>query len=445
MKKFFALALVALALVACDKKGNEPEPVEKVALETPVLTVSNQTEDGFTISWNAVENAVGYTYIMTEQATTTETSVTFSDLQPGSYTVRVQANAAADSKEYKDSQFADITVTITAPVPDVWFTQEVFLSDEYASEGYTKANSVWFTWQGIDVISVEYAMFEAAQVADYSNEEVYELVDFYALESEFLAEVNGEGIISFFEGCDPNTEYALIAFATHVSGEMVNVRGTVTTETVEANPAREQWLGDWTLTASESLIWDVENEQPVATFQAKDWELDVTIVADETNGDQVLVYGWTRTGMDLPALGVIGENGELQLVNQVQLDQADADGYAPYWMTYCAYNNNSANTFVTGQFAAYTFTLDGNVAEGLPYEGELSNGYDFQVRSFEVYAFSGQYINWYTESFPVEYIAGDVTFTKKADAAPKAMRFGAKAKAEIASRASVASSEVVAF
>lgn len=452
MKKFFALALVALALVACDKKGNEPEPVEKVALETPVLTVASQTEDGFTISWNAVENAVGYTYIMTEQATTTETSVTFSDLQPGSYTVRVQANAAADSKEYKDSQFADITVTITAPVPDVWFEQDMFVTDEYASEGLTSYNSIFIEWIGQDVIEVKFLVIATDGLEGMSGEEAWEGYSdvFQTLDAEGLEYVNSDGCLIYLDGCTSNTSYSVIAHATHVSGETILLTDEVTTAEFEVDDTVASWFGEWTLTASEALKLSVGSDGYLAMdFVAHDFSVPVTISASTVDPNQVLIYGWSQLDASLPAVGVVAEDGSLDVYTGVALDGADEDGYAPTWLVYGDYEGGS--TFVSGQFPAYSFVKDQYVAEGVGQTVELSGGYHFTVRNMEVYAFNdatGQlspYAN--EEDYPLFYLAGDITLTSAdVDGAPRAAKmFTGKAKAQIASRASVVSTDVVAF
>ena len=111
--KFHALTCVLAAILAfssCEKPEEEYEPV---ALVSPELSVEI-TGASFTVSWEAVENAASYSYVFQDEAeeTTSETSVTFSDLEPGTYTVKVKADAPADSKEYLDSEYAETTAEI---------------------------------------------------------------------------------------------------------------------------------------------------------------------------------------------------------------------------------------------------------------------------------------------------------------------------------------------
>lgn len=89
-------------------------------LDAPVLSVTEQFSDGFTISWPAVQNAAGYRYVFETEAEqgTTDTSLTFSDLDPGTYTVQVKAVPV--SSDWTDSGFTTIMVTVEAAAPRNW-------------------------------------------------------------------------------------------------------------------------------------------------------------------------------------------------------------------------------------------------------------------------------------------------------------------------------------
>lgn len=112
------IAMMALAvLFSCDKKTEpEPEPQpEPTTLATPTLNVADQNETSFTVSWSAVQNAVSYGYTLNDGAeqNTAETSVSFTDLEAGTYTVKVKA-IAPEGDEFEDSQWGSISVTIEA-------------------------------------------------------------------------------------------------------------------------------------------------------------------------------------------------------------------------------------------------------------------------------------------------------------------------------------------
>lgn len=116
MKHFIPGAMIAMMasaiLFSCEEKP-EPEPQDPTVLATPSLTVAEQTETSFTVTWSAVENAVSYGYTFNDGAeqNTTETTVSFTELNAGTYTVKVKA-IAPEGDEFEDSQWASISVTI---------------------------------------------------------------------------------------------------------------------------------------------------------------------------------------------------------------------------------------------------------------------------------------------------------------------------------------------
>ena len=124
--KLFTLlctGLLAFALTSCDKD----ESSDSTKLAAPVLSVTEQTSNGFTVSWQTVENAAGYAYVLDNEAekSTNATSVTFTDLEPGTYTVKVKATSG--SAEFSDSNYASISATVEegGTVEEMTFTIEV--------------------------------------------------------------------------------------------------------------------------------------------------------------------------------------------------------------------------------------------------------------------------------------------------------------------------------
>lgn len=104
------IAMMASVVISCEEK---PQP-EAVQLATPSLSVSNQTESSFTVTWSAVENAASYSYVFNggSETSTSELSVNFAELEAGSYEVKVKA--IGDGVEYLDSEWASISVTLEA-------------------------------------------------------------------------------------------------------------------------------------------------------------------------------------------------------------------------------------------------------------------------------------------------------------------------------------------
>lgn len=105
------IAMMASVVISCEKKPQEPEAVK---LATPSLSVSNQTESSFTVTWSAVSNAASYVYVFNggSETSTGELSVDFTELEAGSYEVKVKA--VGDGVEYLDSEWASISVTLEA-------------------------------------------------------------------------------------------------------------------------------------------------------------------------------------------------------------------------------------------------------------------------------------------------------------------------------------------
>lgn len=95
------------SLTLTDELGNPATP--KPRLSAPVLSV-----DGTTVSWNAVENASGYSVQVNNEAWSkpqTETSYKLDRSTAGNYTVRVKA--LGDGTHYRDGEETGATVLVT--------------------------------------------------------------------------------------------------------------------------------------------------------------------------------------------------------------------------------------------------------------------------------------------------------------------------------------------
>lgn len=121
MKKILSFVLLFVSvclLTSCDKTQDTPTPKDPVALATPVVTIN---EEGLA-SWEAVANASGYVYKISNGAEklTTKTSM---QLQNGESIV---VKAKGDGKNYKDSDYsASVTYTkalqVGLPTPEAGF------------------------------------------------------------------------------------------------------------------------------------------------------------------------------------------------------------------------------------------------------------------------------------------------------------------------------------
>ena len=117
MKKLsvMLLALAAIAVTGCGKDDDKPNNPDAAALATPELSVdaASVTATGFTVTWNAVENAGSYVYTVDngQQKSTTAPRATLTGLAAGAHTVKVKA-VPSDTYTYKESAWATISYTL---------------------------------------------------------------------------------------------------------------------------------------------------------------------------------------------------------------------------------------------------------------------------------------------------------------------------------------------
>ena len=148
MKKqifYFAAAIMTASLmtVSCEEVSDS----NPVKLSSPVAKVTASAETSVTVSWDAVEGAAGYTYILgLEKAeTVTETSVTFEGLEAGTdYTMRLKA--VSDAGEEYDSDWTAFTFsTSDRPAPTFELTAVQVLPTEFTVKVVPSDKSVtWF-------------------------------------------------------------------------------------------------------------------------------------------------------------------------------------------------------------------------------------------------------------------------------------------------------------
>lgn len=85
-------------------------------LNTPVLTITNQTAASFTVSWDPVEYAVSYVYSVNDgkEEITEDFSFTREFLPEGEYVIKVKALAV--SNDFMDSEWAEEAVILERPI-----------------------------------------------------------------------------------------------------------------------------------------------------------------------------------------------------------------------------------------------------------------------------------------------------------------------------------------
>ncbi len=431
--KLFTLlctGLLAFALTSCDKD----ESSDSTKLAAPVLSVTEQTSNGFTVSWQTVENAAGYAYVFEKEAekSTNATSVTFTDLEPGTYTVKVKATSG--SAEFSDSNYASISATVEndSPSEEMTFTLEVSdITDSSATISSTPSDNTqtyllnYTTKSVFDQLHTSDEAFTNALIQTVKEIAAEAGMTLEAVLNELLS--SGPATMTADE-LTGSTEYVAYAFGLTTDGTVTSAVSTKTFTTDESvlSPEAEKWLGEWDATSTGRLVWSENGQSMGASYdQNTPMELKFTISYEQ---GQLLLYGWSQVDGEIPALCDVNENGELEVYAGVTVGAA-SDGFTPTWAAY-SIMNGSQYTLVTGSYPAYTFSMDGDNITCKRYEGNLSNGGTFQALSLEIYALSDTQFSIYAQTLPVYYVAGDITL-KKAAAASNSEKIAATFKSAL--------------
>ena len=213
MKKFGLFISIALltAFVGCDSDDVE-DPVVP-AVSKPVVAVSENTPTSFGVEWDAVDEAAGYQYVVTEsdaagntsefcpETQSDKTSLRFDDAAAGAkYTVKVKALAAADS-QLADSEYAEIFVE--TPAEGLSSQTFAFTVDPVGYDSATVkvepsiADETYF-----------FAVVKSSLLLDKNSNAIIEMLK-KDIEPESL--VKGEQTIEA-KWLDPETAYVAVAF-----------------------------------------------------------------------------------------------------------------------------------------------------------------------------------------------------------------------------------------
>ena len=111
-------------------KGYWSGKLPKAKLETPQNLNATVSDSTINVTWSAVANATGYEVSFNgETNTTTETSYSFADVEPGDYTIEVVAKA----DNFDTSAVASVNVTVKAPAAAALSFGEAYVDPDNAS------------------------------------------------------------------------------------------------------------------------------------------------------------------------------------------------------------------------------------------------------------------------------------------------------------------------
>lgn len=164
--KTLACASIAVfAAVGCEE--DVPEPVK---LETPVPAVKSTETTAFTVAWAAVKNAETYVYQLndSEEVSTTNSEVSFTGLEAGTYSFKVKATSS--NKNYLDSEWGSTSITLEAEAPTPVFSVQMVEFDQTSFKALVTTQHVlsfaWVLSDGTTTYTEPTEIFEAGTVVE---------------------------------------------------------------------------------------------------------------------------------------------------------------------------------------------------------------------------------------------------------------------------------------
>lgn len=384
-----AVVVSLSVLSSCEKNAGDDNQAGENTLQTPNLKVVGQTSESFTVTWDIVDNALYYVYRVNggEESSTSQPSVSFSDLEVGTYVVEVKARPAPNSG-WNDSEWASLTVELV--LGEDWFLIEnVYLKDD-DMYNYYKYNSVYFLFTGHEVQSVKMNVLKSSEVDGLSDEE---------LEGKLIMNMTQEGIellnsTGSLEGAmanlEPETEYVVVAMAVHESGvEKLIKSEPISTEPVPEMPeGLEDWIGSYKVTSSQTLEIFAQQDQSVGyNVHETPVEFNIDIQPSPNDVKTLYIYGWSiledQLDTRLPAMAQLSDDGGLSMIQ----------GYVNYgsnsltWMPICLREDNTISILTICDVIFTMYDNDGQISVEM-YSGN-SGGFDFQAIAVDLFIMGG--------------------------------------------------------
>lgn len=448
MKKFFSMMVAVAAMFAfasCDKEPAPAPTPEGGKLATPVLSVVDVTETGFTVVWDAIENAAAYSVVFNRDIqTVAENRIVFTNLNKGSYVVRVKA-VGAEGSNWEDSGYGEVTGEVTGLTSADWFSQELFTATDEEAGAYPY-NSLFFTWKGTGVKAISYGLFETSILEGVDEATIIANMEAFD-DAEVIAEINSEeGATYYFGGLYGDTSYTLFALVTNEAGLEFFTSTVATTEAAVTSEAAAKWLGAWNLTSHETITFAQDGS---VSFNAKDETFAVNIYGNTSDPNGVVIDGFSVLGEGWPALGMVEDN-KLYIMSGDAIGATD-DGFYYIWLSYFMIGDTGKGQFFSQNLPVQVFTMDdaGNITcEMYATEGQSGDGSKVALTAAntEIYLIDPNTSELYfvIEAFPAVYRSGVMDMVR-AEASPASKKFSKGPKRQAAVPAGISNGMSVVY
>ncbi len=179
----------------------------------------------------------------------------------------------------------------------------------------------------------------------------------------------------------------------------------------------KDWLGEWIITSSHTLTWDLNTstQSLTKTITEEPMSFQVSISEYPGGNDTILIAGLSFLGAEWPALAKYdSETGKIGIVAGVTMGQANEQGYVATWGGYMVDKNGKHVGYENEKFITYTMTKNGSEATSVRTDRTYGDEV-YTVMSTEIYGFKpGSGIQVYTgdQQYPIQHFAGDLTWEK---------------------------------
>lgn len=259
-----------------------------IKLGTPANLAVADNNGSMTVSWDAVENAMSYSYSISNPETgvvrsgnVTETSVRISGLDEGDYTFSVTAETTEGG--FISSDAASVNFSFETLVAELWRTTATYYSDILGK-----------SWN--------------ATLIAYSDG-TYSIPAFYGVEGyDFNFSVNDNGILSISSGTPNGNNYRTVPTGVAAAGDLfVYMPGFEFTGFDGSSSGGDLWIGYYDQNWNETFYTDTFNwtsstsggsttltiDDIVGTYDNHSW--GTTWITDDWTAEDYDEYDWTGT------------------------------------------------------------------------------------------------------------------------------------------------------